>query len=123
MRLNNFKLQLVFSIIMVILINILLAVFWLLNGIDSTVYLLVIVVTFLWPIAIFISSKLPVKNVNRAPVELSIVGWLSLSGVLVAYNYFSEGNLTWAIYPVSGIALWPVGMLLYNYLYKKIGSK
>ena len=124
---NSFKIQLVFSIIMVVLIDILLTVIWLQKGIDITTYLFIVIALLIWPVAVFITFKQAasyvddiVENGGRAPVKLSIVVWLLLSGVLLGYNFYLEGNLTWAFYPVAGITLWPLGMFLYNYLYKKL---
>ena len=124
---NSFKIQLVFSIIMVVLIDILLTVIWLQKGIDITTYLFIVIALLIWPVAVFITFKQAASHVDdraenggRAPVKLSIVVWLLLSGVLLGYNFYLEGNLTWAFYPVAGITLWPLGMFLYNYLYKKL---
>ena len=124
---NSFKIQLVFSIIMVVLIDILLTVIWLQKGIDITTYLFIVIALLIWPVAVFITFKQAAGHVDdsaenggRAPVKLSIVVWLLLSGVLLGYNFYLEGNLTWAFYPVAGITLWPLGMFLYNYLYKKL---
>ena len=124
---NSFKIQLVFSIIMVVLIDILLTVIWLQKGIDITTYLFIVIALLIWPVAVFITFKQAAshvddsaKNGGRAPVKLSIVVWLLLSGVLLGYNFYLEGNLTWAFYPVAGITLWPLGMFLYNYLHKKL---
>ncbi|MCG8513509.1 MAG: hypothetical protein MI740_05155 [Halanaerobiales bacterium] len=124
---NSFKIQLVFSIIMVVLIDILLTVIWLQKGIDITTYLFIVIALLTWPVAVFITFKQAASHVDdsaensgRAPVKLSIVVWLLLSGVLLGYNFYLEGSLTWAFYPVAGITLWPLGMFLYNYLYKKL---
>ena len=124
---NSFKIQLVFSIIMVVLIDILLTVIWLQKGIDITTYLFIVIALLIWPVAVFITFKQAASHVDdsaenggRAPVKLSIVVWLLLSGALLGYNFYLEGHLTWAFYPVAGITLWPLGMLLYNYLYKKL---
>ena len=124
---NSFKIQLVFSIIMVVLIDILLTVIWLQKGIDITTYLFIVIALLIWPVAVFITFKQAASHVDdsaensgRAPVKLSIVVWLLLSGVLLGYNFYLEGSLTWAFYPVAGITLWPLGMFLYNYLYKKL---
>lgn len=90
-------------------------------------FLIIVIALLIWPVAVFITFKQAAGHVDdsaenggRAPVKLSIVVWLLLSGVLLGYNLYLEGNLTWAFYPVAGITLWPLGMFLYNYLYKKL---
>lgn len=127
MKKGDLKIQLIFSLLMMLLIDILLTIIWFLGGIDTTTYIVIIVAIFVWPISVFITSKQLKDNYfddsneyRRAPVKLSIIGWLVLSSILFLYNYLIGGSLTWVFYPVAGITLWPVGMILYNYLYKKI---
>lgn len=130
MKKSDSKIQLIFSLIMIFLIDILLTVIWFLKGIDTVAYAFIVVAILIWPISIFISFK-QFKNTyveesntsQRAPVKLSLtIAWL-ISTVLIFYNYFTEGSLTWAFYPIAGITLWPVGMFIYNYLYKHINKK
>lgn len=128
MKNSNYKVQFIFSIIMVVLIISLLTVIkFAFNGPDMASYIFIDIALLIWPIAIFLSYT-QLKNVayakqgGRAPVKLSVIGWLVICGALLIYNYITESKISWAYYPIAGVTLWPIGMLLYNYLNKKINS-
>jgi hypothetical protein len=128
MKNSNYKVQLIFSIVMTVLVISLLTVIrFVFNGIDTASYIFIDIALLIWPVAVFISYR-QLKNADhdkrdgKAPVKLSIIGWLLISLALLVYNYITEGAISWAYYPIAGVTLWPVGMLIYNILTVKINS-
>ncbi|MEN8904978.1 MAG: hypothetical protein ABF289_03365 [Clostridiales bacterium] len=123
MKSNSYKIQLYFSFIMVLIISMLFTIMLFLNAIDIEMYIFLLISIFIWPISILAlytkqkSSKVNFKS--KVPIKLSIVGWIILSICIFLYNYITEQNITWAYYPVCGITLWPIGMAIYNFIYKK----
>lgn len=129
MNIKYLKVNLIFSFIMIGLIDLLLSIVLLLEGIDLFTYISLVVCLFIWPSTILYEYRACRKRVHSnkqtlqremAPVKLSIIIWLILVSALILFDYFSDKNITWAYYPTAGITLWPIGMLIYNYIAKKV---
>ena len=131
---TNYKTALQFSIIMIILITIVFGVMtFVVNGIDVQSYIIIIAAILLWPLSLIFSKKSFFriqqiannntaeisKNVVKVPLVLSIVVWIVLTALLLGFNLFTVGTITWAIYPISGISLFPIGMIIYSKLYER----
>lgn len=77
----------------------------------------VVVALALWPISLMIYGRgIGSMEESTPPVGFALIGWLVISGTLLAVNYLEAGAVTWAIYPTIGAALWPVSMYLYRVL-------
>jgi hypothetical protein len=128
MKSNFYRIQLIFSIIMIALVIIILSVITFgFKKLDMKSYAFVNIAILIWPITIVLYKKqflniIITNQEGRAPVKLSLIGWFLLCSVILLYNYIVDRKVSWAYYPIAGITLWPIGMLLYNYLCKKINS-
>jgi hypothetical protein len=104
---NSYKVQLTFSVIMVVLVIALLTVIkFVFNGLDMTSYIFIDIALLIWPVSIYVSysqfkNAAYAKQGGKAPVKLSVIGWLVISLGLLAYNYVTEGKISWAFYPMQ----------------------
>lgn len=120
------KLNIVFGVIMSCMITLLMFVYLVLRVIDVRVFLVVSGSVFLWPMGSVVVYKMRVESTsstNRAlyaPVKLSLLISLGVSVLLILCDLSLNATLQWAYYPVSTIALWPIGMVIYNLLLKRV---
>jgi hypothetical protein len=88
---------------------------------DTFSYVVIIVAVLIWPITMLIYQKhFNSSQKGKAPVKLSLFIWVALSVVMLLSNYFTSHRIDWAIYPIIGITLFPIAMLLYNFLQKHL---
>ncbi|MBU3093522.1 hypothetical protein KPL35_15800 [Clostridium sp. CF011] len=116
--------QLIQSLLYEVLVIFIIAILRFINIIDTLLFAIVIGSFSIWPIMELIKMKIKKNdeseiNSNKLDVKISIITWLILSVFLLVFNYVFVKDTFWAVYPIIGIALWPVTIFIKFYFNKK----
>lgn len=81
--------------------------------IDESFFIVVIFGILLWPITELVNYKFKLHSLegikrNILELKLSVVSWCIFSIFLLITNLLINKEITWSIYPVVGLILWPI---------------
>lgn len=123
---NLYKVNIIFGLIMSFMVSILMSIYLYYHIISLDIFVIIVGGIFLWPSSLAIaywSNKANLDHVDKnahAPVKLSIFISITISLILIMYDFYMNASLTWSYYPIATIALWPIGMIIYNFLLEKM---
>lgn len=116
--------QFIESLLYEVLVISIIAILRFKNIIDTLLFAIIIGAFSTWPLMELIKMKIKRNdeskiNSNKLDVKISIITWLILSVFLLVFNYVLAKDTFWAVYPIIGIALWPVTIVIKFYFNKK----
>lgn len=53
---------------------------------------------------------------TRALLPIAVIAWLLLTAFFFAYDTLDDGFVQWAYWPTLGVACWPLGLAIYEWV-------
>ncbi len=113
--------ELLKAIVLCAEVTILLGVMTVMKVLDWKYYAYCLLI-WMWPLMVLINRQFASVKKDKGNNNLifSVITWLVLSIILALINLFTyDGTTIWCLFPIIGIACWPIMNFILTYIIKK----